>query len=447
LSFSEIPPPPEVVPGQDEPVMRVRPPGAQSRSWLVRARRAGAPMGPPRSGSALLRGSIVYASARGCNVLDVDQNRYVDLAAGFGAMLIGHSHPAILRALELQAPRLLHALGDVHPSEPRVALLDRLVALMPWPAQAILGQSGADAVGAALKSALLATGQPGVIAFRGAYHGLSYAPLAVCGLRPSYREPFRQQLNPHVCFLDWPSDDDGLDRAVEALRLQLSSGGVGAIVVEPVLGRGGVLVPPAEWLPELGRLAARHGALVVADEIWTGLGRTGALLRSVASGLVPDIVCLGKGLGGGLPISACLGRAEVMRAWRREQGEVVDASTFAGAPLACTAALQLLDVVSREKLAVRAAEVGGRWLERLRRALGAEPNVREVRGAGLMIGVDLGERPGAGARLARALLERGWIVSTGGAAREVIVLTPPLTIDERLLELFVEPLCEALREA
>src|SRR3954469_20149287 len=259
MSFSEIPPPLEVVPGQDEPKISSRPPGPASRSWLVRHAHRAAPMGPkPAHAPGDLRsspGGIVYASAKGSNVIDVDANRYVDLAAGFGAMLVGHSHPSVLRMLEFQSKRLLMALGDVYPADAKIALLERLAALHPDPnAKVILGQSGADAVTAALKSALLFTGKPGVLAFGGAYHGLSHAPLAACGLRESYRAPFAAQLNPHVAFVDYPSAATDLDRVLERVRAALlnSSAPIGAILVEPILGRGGVLVPPPQFLPELG---------------------------------------------------------------------------------------------------------------------------------------------------------------------------------------------------
>jgi 4-aminobutyrate aminotransferase/(S)-3-amino-2-methylpropionate transaminase len=370
---------------------------------------------------------IVYARGTGCNVLDVDGNRFVDLAAGFGALLLGHCHPAIRRALDSQSERLLQALGDVYPSEPKIALCERLGALHPsGDGQVILGQSGADAVSAALKSAVLATGKPGVIGFTGAYHGLSYGPLASLGLRRSYREPFAAQLNPHARFAPYPADRDRLDETLETVRSELAKGDVGAILVEPILGRGGCVVPPPSFLPELARLAQQAGALIVADEIWTGLGRAGSMLYSSQNGVVPDLVCLGKGLGGGLPISACIGTRAVMQAWSRER-EVVHTSTFAGAPLACVTALATLDTLSREGLIERSASVGRELM-------------RAVRGSGLMIGIDLGDRPGEAVRLARALLRRGYLSSTGGGTREVLVLTPPLIISERLLDFFLDEL-------
>lgn len=380
--------------------------------------------------------TIVLERGFGSNLFDVDGNRYVDLAAGFGSVLLGHGHPAIERALVLQSQRLVQALGDVYPSEPRIALALRLGELHPTgDGQVILGQSGADAVSAALKTAALATGKPGVIAFRGAYHGLSYGPLASCGLRESYREPFSEQLNPHARFAPYPASEDDLDECLETVRFELAKGEVGAVLVEPILGRGGCIVPPAAFLPELGRMARRASAMLIADEIWTGLGRSGRMLFSTRDGFCPDLVCLGKGLGGGLPISACIGARDIMQAWSRER-EVVHTATFAGAPLGCVTALATLDTLGREDLVERSERVGNGFRERLAALFSGSPVVRAIRGAGLMIGIDLGDRPGEAVRIARALLVRGYLVTTGGGAREVVVLSPPLTISERLLEAF-----------
>jgi 4-aminobutyrate aminotransferase/(S)-3-amino-2-methylpropionate transaminase len=404
-------------------------------------------MGPkPRHEPGDLRappGGIVYASARGSNVTDVDGNRYVDFAAGFGAMLLGHSHPSVVRVLEFQASRLLMALGDVFPADSKIALLERLALLHPDPqARVILGQSGADAVTAALKTALLVTGKPGVLAFAGAYHGLGHAPLAACGLRESYRAPFVAQLNPHVTFCEYPAREVDLERVLSQVRAALASGSVGAILVEPILGRGGVLIPPPAFMPTLGQLAREFGALLIADEIWTGLGRSGKMLFSVTPECTPDLICLGKGLGGGLPISAVIGRGELMRAWQRD-AEVVHTSTFAGSALACATSLCTLDVLSREHLPERAAELGARLLGTLSARLARFPQLT-LRGSGFMIALDLGNAPGRASVLASRLLERGYITSTGGGRREVLVLTPPLTLGEGLLNGFVNAMDSCL---
>ncbi|MCC6215414.1 MAG: aminotransferase class III-fold pyridoxal phosphate-dependent enzyme [Polyangiaceae bacterium] len=448
MTFSEIPPPPEERPGEDLPFLRVRPPGPLSRTWRLRASTCLAPMGAAPSddgpGACRAAGSLVLARGLGCNVVDVDGNRFVDLAAGFGSLLLGHAPAAVSRAVELQAARLWQAMGDVHASDAKIGLAARLAELHPERgAQVILGQSGADAITAAIKTAALATGRPGVLGFEGSYHGLGYAPLAVSSFRPGYRAPFAAQLSPHVRFLPFPASAAGAAFVLERARVELARGDVGAIVVEPILGRGGCVVPPPGFLSTLGAEARAAGALVIADEIWTGLGRSGAWLASVDAGLTPELVCLGKGLGGGLPISACVGAPGVMAAWRRRP-EVVHTSTFAGAPLACAAALATLDTLSRGGVVTQARGRGDHALAELRAAVGGAPGVREIRGAGWMIGVDLGDVPGAAARLASRLLEAGYLTSTGGGEREVLVLTPPLTLPEELFSAFVRALGDAL---
>ncbi|MCU0685746.1 MAG: aminotransferase class III-fold pyridoxal phosphate-dependent enzyme [Polyangiaceae bacterium] len=425
------------------PAIVVPPPGPRSQALSARASALESPAFDARraargAASGVEQGPIVYAEARGANVYDVDGNRYVDLTAGFGAQLLGHGAEGPAQALSAQAGRLWQALGDVYASEQKVQLLERLAALYPEPgARVLLGQAGADAVTAAMKTALLTTGRPGVVAFEGSYHGMSYAPLAASGLRASYREPFREQLSERVRFAPFPRGGGEAERSLEAVRAALRGGEVGLVLIEPVLGRGGCVPAPPGFLAAIVQLAREAGALSAFDEIWTGLGRSGAWLLGPAEGAVPDLVCLGKGLGGGLPLSACVGRGEALSGWARGPGEVVHTATFHGAPLACATALALLDALEAGGLVERSARVGARWSEAL--AARGLPGVRAVRGRGLMIGVELGR--GAEALAAcRALLAEGYIVLSGGTSGETLTLTPPLTIDEGLLAGFTDAL-------
>lgn len=382
--------------------------------------------------SGVAMGPIVLASGRGSNLFDVDGNRYVDLAAGFGSLLLGHGATSVVRAMEGQAERLVQALGDVYAADAKIGLLERLASLHPGEQpQVILGQTGSDAVTAALKTAMLATGRPGVVAFEGAYHGLGYAPLAACGHRESYRAPFAAQLSPHTRFAPYPRASADVDASLSAVESALRGGDVGAVLVEPILGRGGCVVPPDGFLAALTEVAHRHGALLVADEIWTGLGRSGAMARSTALGVQPDVLCFGKGLGGGLPISACIAPAAIMAAWAKGD-EVVHTSTHSGLPLACAAAVATLDSLRFRQLVGRAHELGERAIPRLRAALSGAPGFVEVRGAGLMIGIELASGE-LGLRAVRGLLGRGYVVVGGGARGETLTLTPPLNIPEDLL--------------
>jgi 4-aminobutyrate aminotransferase-like enzyme len=438
-------------PGQSLPDVRVLPPGPESRALGARLAAVESPSVDARrqeraAASAVDPAPVVYAQGEGSNVVDVDGNRYVDLAAGFGALLLGHRPAAVAAAIEEQSERLWLALGDVFPSDAKVVLCERLAGLLPGDgaesARVLLGSSGADAVTAALKTAMLTTGKAGVVAFDGAYHGLSHGPLAACGLRPSFREPFAAQLGDHVVFAPYPSDDDGLAASLEVVKRHLARGSIGAVLVEPILGRGGCVVPPAGFLPALRALCDGAGALLICDEIWTGLGRSGAWLASLEAGVGPDLVCLGKGLGGGFPISACIGTRAAMRAWGAHGGSTIHTGTHFGAPLACAAAVATLEAIEGASLPERARKVGDRWMSRLRGIAPGE--VLAVRGRGLMVGVVLsGGAPRAGA-VSRRLLERGWIVLTGGAAGDVLTLTPPLDIEVTLLDAFAEALADAL---
>jgi 4-aminobutyrate aminotransferase/(S)-3-amino-2-methylpropionate transaminase len=430
--------------------IRVRPPGPESRALSARLVRVEAPAFEARRAargqtSGVDMSPIVLAGGRGANVLDVDGNRYVDLAAGFGAALLGHGPSAAHAAVHAQLDRLAQGLGDLYASDVKVALLERLASLLPGGARALLCQSGADAVTAAMKTAVLATGKPGVIAFEGAYHGLGYAPLAACGFKDSFRLPFAAQLNAHVRFVPYPGRDTTTEAVLEALRAELARADVGAVLLEPILGRGGVIVPPDGFVVEVARLARAAGAVLIADEIWTGLGRSGSLCRSVEVGAAPDIVCFGKGLGASMPIAAIVGRAEVMAAWARD-GETIHTSTHAGAPLGCAAALATLEELETSRLAARSSELGRRFSEALRAALASSSAVRDVRGAGLMIGVETTSGL-VGLRAFRALLERGFLITTGGRAGEVLVATPPLTISEEQLFSSVPAFVDALSEA
>jgi 4-aminobutyrate aminotransferase/(S)-3-amino-2-methylpropionate transaminase len=379
---------------------------------------------------------IVWVEAVGSNVVDADGNRYVDLTSGFGVALVGHRHPEVVDAVKRQADRLIHALGDLHPSDVKVELLERLCAVAPWDAaRAMLSLGGADAVTAALKTAVLATGKSGVVAFEGSYHGLTYGPLAVSGYAERFREPFEAQLQRNVHFAPWPPSTVDVDEALAALPDDWST--IGAVIVEPVQGRGGVRLPPPGFLAGLARVCRERGALLIADEIFTGLGRCGAWWRSVEDGGTPDLICVGKALGGGLPVSACIGRQEVMAAWGDPDREAIHTGTFYGDPLGSAAALATLDLIERHGWVQAAAARGLALADTLRRA--GLPGVEEVRQAGMMLGLQLGG-DGRALVLARALLERGYLVLPAGTGADVIQLAPPVTISDAQLDGFVSAL-------
>jgi 4-aminobutyrate aminotransferase-like enzyme len=379
--------------------------------------------------------NLLWDEACGANVRDVDGNLYIDLTAGFGVAAAGHRHPRVVAAVAAQAERLLHGLGDVYAHPLRVELARRLVDLAPVDeAQVFFAISGAEAVEIALKTAFAATGRPGILAFEPAYHGVTLGALAVTS-RDEFRRPFAAHLHPHVHRLPFGC-------ALERIEEVLGRGDVGAAVFEPVVGREGVLVPPDGWLAGLAQACRRRAVATIADEIFTGFGRTGTLFAVEQDGVRPDLLCCGKALGGGLPIAAVLGRRQLFSVWETP-GEARHTATFVAHPLACAAACAQLDIVLEEGLPQRARCLG----EELGRRLGAWPErlagVVAVRGRGLLWGVELADRA-----LAKRWIEvargRGVLLLAGGPAGRVAQIVPPLAIAEHQLWAALKILEEAL---
>ena len=382
---------------------------------------------------------IFWERAQGANVWDVDGNRFVDLSGAFGVANVGHGHPRVVAAVTRQAETLLHGMGDVHPSAVKVELLEALARRFPGggPARAVLGSSGSDAVETALETALLATGRAGVVAFEGGYHGLALGALDATH-RADFRAPFAARLPGATAFARF-GDAPDVDRAARACTQP-----VGAVIVEPIQARGGERVPPEGFLRALRALCDERGWLLIADEVYTGFGRTGAWFACEHEGVVPDLLCVAKGLASGMPISACVGRAPLMDVWPVSTGEALHTQTFLGHPPSCAAALASLAVMEEEKLCERAAELGARWLDRLRTALADAPSVVEVRGRGLLLGVECAA-PAVALGAVSALLELGFIALPSGDDGRVIGLSPPLAIDTAVLDAATGALADTLR--
>ena len=414
--------------GRALPALTTEIPGPESVALIDVLARHESPGVTARRGRAneargLDRDPIVWERSRGANVWDADGNRYLDLTSGFGVALIGHGHPRVVEAVHQQSELLMHAMGDVYPNPPRIRLMERLAERAAGDlSQCILTSGGAEAVEAALKTAALSSGRPGVLAFEGSYHGLSYGALAVSHYKASFRAPFVGQLGPHVIHRPYGEDLTRLEALFAGSEAHEPA--IGAILVEPILGRGGQVSPPAGWLPGLRSLADRHGAVLIFDEIYTGLGRCGDWWGGDAEGVVPDVVCVGKALGGGMPISAAIARPQIMAAWGQSQGEAIHTSTFLGHPVTSAAALAALDVLEE--------------MDAPKRARAIEAQVRErfgdrVRGRGAMLGVETGSN-GLAARLTGRLLSEGILVLPGGVDGDIVGLTPPLVITDEQLD-------------
>jgi len=405
---------------------------------------------------------VFWQAAKGAAVLDVDGNRYVDGAGAFAVASLGHTDPQVLRAAALQAGQLMHGMGDVHPTASKVELARLLAEVTPGDlGHAILGSSGAETVEAALKTATLATGRPGFLAFEGAYHGLTYGALCVTH-RPDFRDPFRSQLGIPVRHLPFPDpyrppggsspsscSSFCLERVEDALRADPAA----AVIVEPIQGRGGEVVPPDDFLPGLRAACDRHGALLIADEIYTGFCRTGRWFAVEHTGVVPDVLCLGKAMSNGFPISACVGRPHVMAAWGESTGEALHTSTFLGHPVGCAMAVAAIREMQAQRLDQVAAAKGKRLMEMLRPLAERHRRVGDVRGRGLMVGIELvtdreTKEPDRQAawHVVVGALKRGLILLGGGPRRNVLSISPPLTIADPQLDFLVRTIDECLKE-
>jgi len=433
-------PAPPRAPTPRMPALRTPVPGPQTRALADRLRAV-------ESRNVTFVGPdfpIFWERASGANVEDADGNLLLDFTGAFGVAIAGHAHPRLTRAIADQAGTLPHGMGDVHPPVRKVEFLERLSAVLPWGpgSRTVLANSGSEAVEIALKTALLATGRPGIVAFRGGYHGLTMGALASTA-RADFRAPFAARMYQGVSFVPFPVGPDPAP-ALDALQRALGPDApapVGAVILEPIQGRGGVREPAPGALTEVARLARAAGATLIFDEIFTGLGRTGDLLALEHEDVVPDLLCLGKALGGGLPLSACSGPREVMEAWPPSSGEALHTSTFLGHPLACAAGIELLDIVREEGLPERARSLG----PKLRGALARELPGVTIRGRGLFLGIDL-EGDALGVRAAEAALRRGLLVLPAGDRGEVVELSPPLILNDEVIAGGARLLAEAVRE-
>lgn len=389
---------------------------------------------------------VFWERASGALVVDADGNRYLDLTSAFGVAATGHTNPRVAAAIAEQATRLIHGMGDVHPTEVRTRLLARLAGLAPGAlTKTYLATSGAEAIEFALKTALLASGKPHAIAYRGAYHGLSLGALEVGGI-DKFRAPFAPLVAAQATFLPYPAAHAGLDDALAELRGALERDPqIGAVIVEPVQGRGGVIVPPAGFLRALRAFCDEHALVLILDEIYTGFGRTGTMFACDREGIVPDLMCVGKALAGGVPLAATIGTAQVMDAWPVSAGEALHTSTFLGNPLACAAALANLDELVRLDVLGRVRARESRLAERLNALASSSSRVRDVRGLGFLWAVEFDRAEFANRVVVRGLA-RGVILLQSGPTGTSITIAPPLTIEDAQLDRALELFERTIRE-
>jgi 4-aminobutyrate aminotransferase-like enzyme len=400
---------------------------------------------------------IVWERARGSYVWDVNGKKYLDLTSAFGVAAAGHANPRVVKAGKAQMSKLLHAMGDVHPHRLKAELARELsrITFERWNGRrgrTIFCSSGFEAVEAALKTARLATGRGEIIAFKGAYHGLGYGALNAT-YRQHFRGPFLTQLGSFGRFVEFPSEPRDLERLEQSLQRLLGGKSIGAVLAEPVQARAGIIVPPKGFLPMLRRLCDQHGALMILDEIYTGFGRTGKWFATEHENEIPDIICLGKALTGGFPLSACVGRAEMMAAaWPRSTGEAIHTSTFLGHPVGCAMALAQIREIETKGLVERSSLLGKILLAQLASMQPAEGLRGRVRGAGLLAGIELTLQDGRPAtesvlRLMKRLLKEGCILLPEGEHANVLAFSPPLTITKTQLTRAASVLDRLLQDA
>lgn len=442
------------------PSIRVTPPGPRSREMIERLQRIESRAAlwtvPPEE-------PVVWARAFGANVEDVDGNVYVDWTGGFSVAVAGHNNPAVVAAIKAQAERLLHAQGVYNPSDRRVELVEMLSALAPDPLEVVhLTTTGSEAIDVAMKTAILATGRTRFLAFQDGYHGKSWGGTSLSASQ-NFRAPFAPLLA-HVAHMPspyayrsifGPDPEECAERCLAYIADVLGNpaGGlvdIAAMIIEPVQGNGGWIVPPPSFLRELRELCDRHGILLITDEIITGFGRTGRWFACQHSEITPDIMVCGKGMASGMPISAVIGTRDVMQHWQ----PMLQTSTFLGHPLGCAAAVASIGEIERCDLVQRAEMLGRRFHQSLRGLAERHTLIGDVRGLGMLQAIELvrdraSKAPAAdeSAQVVSAALRRGLLMNNrGGRLGNVLKFSPPLVITEQQLETGLQILDEALND-
>ncbi len=422
----------------------------------------------PRSAGILERKSRVVSDAidihvpaiidhgRGATVTDVDGNRLLDFSGGLGCQLVGYSHPKVVEAVQEQATRFSHTDFSVIPYEPYVELAERVVSLTgAMDRKVALFNSGAEAVENAVKFARVATGRPALLCFEGGFHGRTLLTMTLTSRHHPYKAGFGP-FAPEVYRLPYPypyrsaHPEEAGQLALQAIERAfvtvVDPSSVAAAIVEPIQGEGGFVVPTADFLPGLAGLCRRHGILLIADEVQTGCGRTGSFLACEQLGFEPDIMVLAKALAAGYPLSAVVGRKEIMDA----PGPSAIGGTYVGNPVACAAANAVLRVIEEEGLIERAQVVGKTLRARWEQIAQDVPEVGEVRGVGAMIGVEMVTDRGTkepneaflGA-LIRGAVERGVVAVSCGVYHNVLRHLVPLVITDEELDEGLDVLAES----
>jgi len=390
---------------------------------------------------------LVIDHAQGSYLYTVDGRRILDFASGIAVTNLGHGHPEVLKAAHEQLDKLVHISVVAH-HQPAIQLAERIAALAPGKLDKVFfANSGAEAVEGAIKLARYATGRPALIAFQGAFHGRTYGALSLTASKGYYRERY-EPLLPAVYHAPYPyayRNPTGPGEAAtldyvfhvidEMLDTRVPPRNVAAFIVEPVLGEGGYVVPPPAFLPRLRALCDQHGILLITDEVQSGYGRTGKMFASEHTKVVPDIMTLAKSIASGLPLSAIVASSKLMDQWE----PAAHGSTFGGNPVSCAAGIATLDVFEREGILKNSVAKGAELIRRLRDLQQRMPAIGDVRGLGLMIGVELVKKDGTPNKelqkqIRKVCLDSGMVVLSCGAHDNVLRLVPPLNLSQAELD-------------
>ena len=433
-------------------VVRETPASDSPQEWLARER--------AHFAQVLYRYTpLVVEHAKGSYLYTVDGRRYLDFACGIAVTNLGHGHPWVLRAAHEQLDKLVH-LSVVGHHEPNIVLAERIAAVAPGKLDKVFfANSGAEAVEGAVKLARYVTRRPAIIAFQGAFHGRTYGALSLTASKSYYRERYEPFL-PSIYHVPYPyayrnpsgpGDEATLkyvfDFIDEMLDTRVPPRNVAAFIVEPVLGEGGYVVPPADFMPRLRKLCDRHDILLIADEVQSGYGRTGKMFACEHTGVVPDIMTLAKSIASGLPLSAVVASSRLMDQWE----PAAHGSTFGGNPVACAAGIATLDVIEQEHILANAVTRGAELMRRLLELKARTPSIGDVRGLGLMVGVELVKQDGAPdkelqARIRKVCLDSGLVILSCGTHDNVMRIVPPLNLSQDELDEGWEILNAAFQE-
>ncbi|HLI51388.1 MAG TPA: aminotransferase class III-fold pyridoxal phosphate-dependent enzyme [Thermomicrobiaceae bacterium] len=420
---------------------------------------------PDRSGAALLPRTLSRYSpvtvdhAEGLYIWDVNGERWADFTSGIAVTNTGHCHPKVVAAIREQAGKIIHAQANILVHEPMLRLMEEMTATLPPSLnQVFFSNSGAEAIEGAIKLAKMATHRPAIISFRGAFHGRTHLAMALTTSRVKVRGHY-EPLVPSIYHAPYPyiyrspyagpPEDADLVYFAELERLfetEVMPDDVAAIIIEPVLGEGGYVVPPSRFMTNLRELCDRHGILLICDEIQSGMGRTGKMWAFEHFGVEPDIMTVAKGIASGLPLSAVVANRELMDSWAPGS----HGGTFGGNAVACAAGVATFQVMGEEDLPGNAERVGNYLLAQIREMQADNSIIGDVRGLGLMIGVELVKPDGSpNGEAVHELIERAWdertLLITAGGDDQVIRVVPPLNISQEQADTFLDVFSACLK--